>query len=58
MLKTYETEPQVMVSVGDFPAVCHNLTCNYNYTVPVGEVTAYTYTALTKTLVLTGTLLP
>lgn len=58
MLRTYETEPQVLVTVGDFPAVCHNLTCNYNYTVPVGEVTAYTYTALTKTLVLTGTSLP
>ena len=34
MLKTYETEPQVLVTVGDFPAVCHNLTCNYNYTIP------------------------
>ena len=39
MLRTYETEPQVLVQVGEFPAVCHNLSCNFTYTVPVGEVT-------------------
>jgi len=47
-----------MVTVGEHPAVCHNLTCNYNYTVPVGEVTAYTFTQSTKVLTITGTNLP
>jgi hypothetical protein len=36
MLKTYETEPQVIVKVKDLPAVCHNLTCDFTYTEPVG----------------------
>lgn len=48
MLRTYETKPQVIVKVGEFPAVCHNLTCDFDYTIPVGEVTAFTYTANTK----------
>lgn len=47
-LRTYETQPQVIVKVGDYPAVCHNLTCHFNYTVPEGEVTAFTYSAGTK----------
>lgn len=34
MLRTYETKPQVLVTVGDYPAVCHNLTCHFNYSVP------------------------
>jgi len=58
MLQTYETNPQVIVQVGDYPAVCKNLTCDYNYVVPQGEVTAFTYTASTKQLTLTGTNLP
>ena len=58
MLKTYETEPQVLVQVGEFPAVCHNLTCNYTYVVPVGEVNAYSFDNSTKTLVINGTELP
>lgn len=58
MLRTYETQPQVIVTVGDNPAVCHNLTCHFNYSVPQGEVTAYTYTTATKVLTLTGTNLP
>jgi hypothetical protein len=44
MLKTYETEPQVIVKVGDLPAVCHNMTCQWNYTIPEGEITAFTHT--------------
>jgi hypothetical protein len=58
MLRTYETEPQVLVKVGEHPAVCHNLTCNFGYTTPVGEVTDYSYDTSTKTLVLKGTDLP
>lgn len=34
------------------------MTCDYNYTIPVGEVTGFTYTAATKQLVITGTDLP
>ena len=58
MLRTYETQPQVIVNVGEFPAVCHNLTCDFNYTIPVGEVTAFTYAANTRQLQLTGVDLP
>lgn len=50
MLRTYETKPQVLVTVGDYPAVCHNLTCHFNYTVPEGEVTGFTYTESSKLL--------
>lgn len=58
MLRTYETEPQVRVWVGDYPAVCKNLECNYLYVEPAGEVTAFTYTDGTRELVLTGIDLP
>jgi hypothetical protein len=61
MLKTFETKPQLIVNVGDngqFPAVCHNMTCDFSYIVPVGEITDFTFTAATKTLQLTGTKFP
>ena len=58
MIKTYETKPQVIVNVGDMPAVCKNLTCDFMYTTPVGELTEFTYTKATKVLVMTGTDLP
>ena len=58
MLRTYHTEPQVKVWVGDYPAVCKNFDCDYHYVEPVGELTAFAYTADTRELVLTGTDLP
>lgn len=58
MLRTYETQPQVIVNVGDYPAVCKNLTCDFHYIVPEGEVTGFTFTASSKQLQLTGTNLP
>jgi hypothetical protein len=58
MLRTYETEPQLIVSVGNQPAVCHNLTCDFTYILPVGEVTAFTFDDATLKLVLTGTDMP
>jgi hypothetical protein len=58
MLKTYETKPQVMVSVDGLPAVCHNLECDYAFVEPVGEITSFTYDEATKKLVITGTELP
>lgn len=58
MLKTYETEPQLIVTVGNLPAVCHNMTCGFTYVAPVGEVTSFTFDQSTSKLVLTGTELP
>lgn len=58
MLRTYETEPQLIVTVNDQPAVCHNLTCDFTYILPEGEITAFTFTELTKKLVITGINLP
>jgi len=58
MLKTYETKPQLLVSVGDLPAVCHNLTCDFTYTAPIGEITAFTFDAATNQVVITGTDFP
>lgn len=57
-LRTAETQPQLEVTVGGEPAVCHNLTCGYAYEAPVGEVTAFTYNTATRQLTLTGTDLP
>lgn len=34
MLRTVETKPQVIVTVDGLPAVCHNLTCDFTYTIP------------------------
>lgn len=57
-IRTYEEEPQLIVTVNDIPAVCHNLSCNFTYTEPVGEITAFTYDHTTKKVVITGTELP
>ena len=57
-LRTYETEPQVIVTVNDEPVVCHNLTCGFKYIMPEGEVTSFTFDESTKKVVLTGTNLP
>jgi len=61
MLKTFETKPQLIVNVGEnaeFPALCHNMTCDFSYITPVGEITDFTWTAGTKTLNLVGTTFP
>ena len=61
MLKTFETKPQLIVNVGEngeFPALCHNMTCDFSYITPVGEITDFTWTAGTKELVLVGTSFP
>ena len=57
-LKTYETKPQIIVSVDNLPAVCHNLTCDFTYIEPVGEVSSFTFTEATKKVVLTGLSIP
>tara|TARA_B110000285_G_C15071768_1_gene588371 strand:+ start:592 stop:1134 length:543 start_codon:yes stop_codon:yes gene_type:complete len=57
-LRTYEEVPQLLVTVNDVPTVCHNLSCNFTYTEPVGEVTGYSYNHVSKLLVLEGDSLP
>jgi hypothetical protein len=47
-----------MVQIGDLPAVCHNLTCDYTYVEPVGEITSFTFDQSAGTLKLVGTSLP
>jgi hypothetical protein len=38
MLRTVESLPQILVTVDGWPAVCHNLTCDFTYKIPEGEV--------------------
>jgi hypothetical protein len=57
-LKTYEEKPQLIVKVGGEPAVCHNMTCDFTYTEPHGEITGVTYDKASKKLTITGTNLP
>jgi hypothetical protein len=57
-LRTFETEPQVIVNVNDEPAVCHNLTCGFKYIEPVGEITSFTFDEATKKIVISGVDLP
>lgn len=58
MLRTFEQNPQVEVHVGEFPAVCKNLSCDFNYVDPIGEITSYKYSEQTYELQLTGVDLP
>jgi hypothetical protein len=58
MLKTFETEEQLIVTVNGDPAACHNSTCGVSYIAPVATVTAFTYDLSSKVLVITGTDLP
>lgn len=58
MLKTFETKPQLIVTVNDNPAVCHNMTCDFTYIEPVGQITSFTFTEDSKLLVIEGTELP
>jgi len=57
-LRTYETEPQVLVTVNEQPVVCHNLTCGFKYIEPTGEITAFSFDEASKKLVITGVNLP
>jgi hypothetical protein len=36
MLETFEEKPQLLVEIGDLPAVCHNRNCEFMYTENVG----------------------
>jgi hypothetical protein len=48
----------MIVTVGGNPAVCHNLTCDFTYTLPEGEITSFTFVESTKKLTIVGTALP
>jgi hypothetical protein len=56
MIFTDETQPQVLVTVDDLPAVCKGLACGYAYTDPQSEVTAVSLSGMEVSL--TGTGLP
>jgi hypothetical protein len=58
MLKTFESKPQLLVTVNDLPAVCHNLTCDYTYVEPAGAISSFTYDAASKLLSITGSAFP
>ena len=58
MLKTFETKPQVLVDIGGMPAVCHNLTCDYQYTEANGTINSHTFDLATKRVKITGVDLP
>jgi len=58
MLRTYEETPQLIVTVDDVPAACHNLTCNFTFIEPVGEITYYEYDSNAKKLTIEGVDIP
>lgn len=58
MLQTYEEWPQVIVNVGEFPAVCASMACHYKYNPTVGSVTGFTFDESSKVLTIQGTNLP
>ena len=58
MLRTYEEKPQFLVTVDEQPVACHNMTCDYTYVKPVGEVTSINYDDTTRKLIIEGVDLP
>lgn len=58
MLKTYDTIPQIVLTVNDLPVVCHNISCGFNYTEPAGEIASFTFDTATNKLTLIGTAMP
>ena len=46
------------MTVNDVPAVCHNLTCDFSYIEPVGQVIGHAYNHVSKKLKLEGESLP
>jgi hypothetical protein len=58
MLKTFETEEQLIVTVNGDPAACHNMTCSLSYISPDATVTAFAYDLSSRLMTITGTNLP
>jgi len=44
-LKTYETKPQVSMTVGTLPAACPGFNCDFTYIAAVGDITSFTFNA-------------
>ena len=57
-LKTFEEKPQMIVNVGDQPAVCHNMTCDFTYIETKGLVTDWKFDEASKKMVISGNQLP
>ena len=58
LLRTYETKPQITITVDGQPVVCKNLDCDFSYIDPVGEVTSFSFDDGTDTLTVQGVDLP
>lgn len=58
MLNTFETKPQLIVNVDGKPAVCHNMTCSFEYIPAIGSVSAFTFDLATKKLTVSGLSFP
>ena len=50
MLYTAETEPQVIVTVDDTPAICANNNCGYEYVTNTNAITGFTYDGTLATM--------
>jgi hypothetical protein len=55
MLKTFVDKPQVIMMVGDLPAVCDKVTCDYMYTTTTLEVSGFQYDISTNKMMISGT---
>jgi hypothetical protein len=58
MLYTFVERPQIIMTVGDNPAVCHDLVCDYMYVAPVGDVSSFTFDKASRKLIVQGSSLP
>jgi len=58
MLKTFETKPQLIVSVDGLPAVCHNLNCDYDFQVQESVIDSFTFDATANSVTFVGQGLP
>lgn len=58
MLETFEEKPQMLIEIGDLPAVCHNRDCEFSYIENVGQITEFTFSAESNIVTITGTELP
>lgn len=48
----------MLVTVNGLPALCVNLNCDFEYTIPVGQITSQTFDPASKILTIAGSSLP
>jgi len=58
MLRTYEEEPQVMITIDGNPVACHSMACNFKYVEPECNITAFSFDEDTNILIVEGDNLP